>query len=79
MSFKARTGIFFLIVGSAALILFFASLEGAKPEDQMKVALIGFLATPLGFFLWWKGRPRSAPTERLRLLRRLFGGKKKGD
>ncbi len=79
MSFKARTGIFFLIVGGSALILFFASLGGADPEDRTIVALIGFIATPLGFFLWWKGRPRPTPTERGRLFHRLLGGKKKGD
>ncbi len=69
MSLKARTGIFFIIIGVASLTLFYASVDAGEPMSQLLI--VGLPTTALGLFLWWRGRERPS-VERFRLARRII-------
>lgn len=72
MNVTKRMGTFFLVMGTALLVLFFASdyLEQANGW----YLLGGVVSFGVGLALSQQGRESREPVERFRLMRRMFGG-----
>ena len=71
MNLNKRFGTFFLMIGFALLVLFFASdfLE----EVNGWYLLFGLLFFAFGISLAWRGRTPPEPSQRFRTMRKLMG------
>lgn len=78
MNITKRIGTFFLVIGVALLVLFFAS--DYQDQPSWSFLLLGVVALGLGVSLSVSGREPHEPVERFRLMRRMFGsgGPEKG-
>lgn len=74
MNITKRMGTFFLVIGVALLVLFFAS--DYQDEPSWPYLLVGAGSFGLGLMLSMRGRESREPVERFRLMRRMFGGGK---
>ena len=69
MNFRARIGVFFLIVGIFSLIIFSAHLR-TEAAGGIQYFLIGVTASGLGGFVWNRYRQKSPPSRLFRLFRK---------
>ena len=77
MSLMKRFGNFFMLVGFILLVLFFAS----DYLDQVNgwYLLFGLILFVFGVRLAWKGRTPPEPSQRFRTVKKIMGGRDKGD
>lgn len=77
MNVTKRMGTFFLMIGAALLVLFFAS--DYQDQPSWPYLLIGVVTFGLGLSLSARGREHREPVRRFRMLRRMFGSEEEKD
>ncbi|MBI3159005.1 MAG: hypothetical protein HYZ26_05345 [Chloroflexi bacterium] len=70
---RRRVALFMTVMAVAVLALFFSSDVAGRPNFWL--LLSGIVLGGLAIGLWRGGRQPPAPSQRFRLMRRLFGGK----
>ena len=69
MTFTARMGRFFMLLGAVLLAIFFASDLADAP--RFNLFFWGFLSLVAGVLMWRSGRTPAPPSERFRFIRSL--------
>ena len=73
MKISTRIGMFFLIVGGLALVIFYATIDSEAPTYEFLLA--GLVGVVVGFMLISQGREETTESGRFRILR----GRRKKD